>query len=137
MDIDPAILRSIYAYGFEKPSPIQRRGIKPIVDGRDVIGQAQSGTGKTATFSIGALSRVDVTKNTNQVLIMRPTHELTRQITKVITSLSEMMTGIRIKTIVGSSSCGSVLFISVIYTILYYVSFKLIYYYIIFKKKLI
>jgi|LakMenEpi03Aug12_release.lakeMendotaPanAssembly.Ray.scaffolds.fasta_scaffold314621_2 translation initiation factor 4A len=104
LDIDPAILRSIYAYGFEKPSPIQRRGIKPIVDGRDVIGQAQSGTGKTATFSIGALSRVDVTKNTNQVLIMSPTHELSRQITKVITSLSEMMTGIRIKTIVGGSS---------------------------------
>jgi translation initiation factor 4A len=104
LDIDPAILRSIYAYGFEKPSPIQRRGIKPIVDGRDVIGQAQSGTGKTATFSIGALSRVDVTKNTNQVLIMSPTHELTRQITKVITSLSEMMAGIRIKTIVGGSS---------------------------------
>ena len=99
LDIDPNILRSIYAYGFEKPSPIQRRGIKPIIDGRDVIGQAQSGTGKTATFSIGALSRVDLTKSTTQVLIMSPTHELTRQITKVIKSLSEMMEGIRIKTI--------------------------------------
>ena len=104
LDIDPNILRSIYAYGFEKPSPIQRRGIKPLVDGRDVLGQAQSGTGKTATFSIGALSRVDLTKNTNQVLIMSPTHELTKQITKVIKSLSEMMEGIRIKTIVGGSS---------------------------------
>ena len=104
LNIDPSILRSIYAYGFEKPSPIQRRGIKPLVDGRDVIGQAQSGTGKTATFSIGALSRIDITKNTNQVLIMSPTHELTKQITKVIKSLSEMMTGVRIKTIVGGSS---------------------------------
>lgn len=104
LDIDPNILRSIYAYGFEKPSPIQRRGIKPLVDGRDVIGQAQSGTGKTATFSIGALSRVDLTKNTNQILLMSPTHELTKQIAKVITSLSEMMTGIRIKTMVGGSS---------------------------------
>jgi translation initiation factor 4A len=104
LDIDPNILRSIYAYGFEKPSPIQRRGIKPLVDGRDVIGQAQSGTGKTATFSIGALSRIDLTKNTTQALIMSPTHELTRQITKVITSLSEMMDGIRIKTIIGGSS---------------------------------
>jgi translation initiation factor 4A len=104
LDIDPNILRSIYAYGFEKPSPIQRRGIKPIIDGRDVIGQAQSGTGKTATFSIGALSRVDLTKSTTQVLIMSPTHELTRQITKVIKSLSEMMEGIRIKTIIGGSS---------------------------------
>jgi translation initiation factor 4A len=104
LDIDPNILRSIYSYGFEKPSPIQRRGIKPIVDGRDVIGQAQSGTGKTATFSIGTLSRIDLTKNTTQALIMSPTHELTRQITKVITSLSEMMDGIRIKTIIGGSS---------------------------------
>jgi translation initiation factor 4A len=69
-----------------------------------MIGQAQSGTGKTATFSIGALSRVDITKNTNQILIMSPTHELTRQITKVIKSLSEMMDGVRIKTIVGGSS---------------------------------
>lgn len=75
LDIDPNILRSIYAYGFEKPSPIQRRGIKPLVDGRDVIGQAQSGTGKTATFSIGTLSRIDLTKNTTQALIMSPTHD--------------------------------------------------------------
>jgi superfamily II DNA/RNA helicase len=104
LDIDPNILRSIYAYGFEKPSPIQRRGIKPLVDGRDVIGQAQSGTGKTGTFSIGVLSRIDLTKNTTQALIMSPTHELTRQITKVIKSLSEMMDGILIKTIIGGSS---------------------------------
>ena len=104
LDIDGNILRGIFSYGFEKPSPIQRRGIKPLVDGRDVIGQAQSGTGKTATFSIGALSRIDLTKNSNQVLIMSPTHELTKQITKVIKSLSEMMSGVRIKTIVGGSS---------------------------------
>ena len=104
LDIDPNILRSIYAYGFEKPSPIQRRGIKPLVDGRDVIGQAQSGTGKTATFSIGALSRINLEKNETQALIMSPTHELTRQITKVIKSLSEMMDGILVKTIIGGSS---------------------------------
>ena len=104
LDIDPNILRSIYAYGFEKPSPIQRRGIKPLVDGRDVIGQAQSGTGKTATFSIGALSRIKLEKNETQALIMSPTHELTRQITKVIKSLSEMMDGILVKTIIGGSS---------------------------------
>jgi superfamily II DNA/RNA helicase len=104
LDIDPSILRGIYAYGFETPSPIQRCGIKPMIDGRDVIGQAQSGTGKTATFSIGALSKVDIKSDTNQVLIMSPTHELTRQIAKVITSLSGMMKGIRIKTIIGGSS---------------------------------
>ena len=47
--------RGIYAYGFEKPSAIQQRAIKPIIKGRDVIAQAQSGTGKTATFSISIL----------------------------------------------------------------------------------
>ena len=104
LDIPHDLLRGIYGYGYEAPSPIQRKGIKPLVDGRDVIGQAQSGTGKTATFCIGALSKVDITQNTNQILIMSPTHELTRQISKVISSLSEMMTGIRIKTIIGGSS---------------------------------
>ncbi len=104
LDIPPELLRGIYAYGYENPSPIQRKGIKPLVDGRDVIGQAQSGTGKTATFCIGALSQVDITKNTNQILIMSPTHELSRQTSKVITALSEMMVGLRIKTIIGGSS---------------------------------
>jgi len=104
LDINPDLLRGIYAYGFENPSPIQRKGIKPLVDGRDVIGQAQSGTGKTATFCIGALSHVDVSQNTNQILIMSPTHELSRQTSKVITSLAEMMPGLRVKTIIGGSS---------------------------------
>ena len=104
LDIPKELLRGIYAYGYENPSPIQRKGIKPLVDGRDVIGQAQSGTGKTATFCIGALSQVDITKDTNQILIMSPTHELSRQTSKVITALSEMMVGLRIKTIIGGSS---------------------------------
>jgi translation initiation factor 4A len=58
LEISGNILRGIYAYGFEKPSPIQQKAIKPIIMGKDIIAQAQSGTGKTATFSIGALSMV-------------------------------------------------------------------------------
>ena len=104
LDICPELLRGIYAYGFEKPSPIQSKAIKPIIDKLDIIGQAQSGTGKTATFSIGALSRIDIADNSNQVLILSPTHELTHQTAKVLASLSIMMNGIRIKTIVGGSS---------------------------------
>jgi len=104
LDIPRDLLRGIYAYGFEKPSPIQSKAIKPIIEKRDIIGQAQSGTGKTATFSIGALSRVNINDNYSQVLILSPTHELTHQTAKVITSLSGMMTGIRIKTILGGSS---------------------------------
>jgi len=104
LDISGEILRGIYAYGFEKPSPIQCKAILPIIKKRDIIAQAQSGTGKTATFSLGALARVNVNENCNQILIMSPTHELTTQITGVIKSLGSMITGLRIKTVIGGSS---------------------------------
>uniref|UniRef100_A0A6C0ITM1 Helicase n=1 Tax=viral metagenome TaxID=1070528 RepID=A0A6C0ITM1_9ZZZZ len=104
LDINPAILRGIYSYGFESPSPIQSKSIISIVKGKDIIAQAQSGTGKTAAFSVGALSRVNVDLKTNQVLILSPTHELTRQIYEVITSLASSMKDIRIKTMLGKTS---------------------------------
>jgi translation initiation factor 4A len=104
LDIHPDLLRGIYAYGFEKPSPIQSKAIDPIKQGRDIIAQAQSGTGKTAAFTVGALSRVNISESANQVLVMAPTHELAKQIYTVISSLSNMMTGLRIKTIIGGSS---------------------------------
>jgi superfamily II DNA/RNA helicase len=104
LDIDSDLLRGIYAYGFEKPSPIQSKAIDPLKQGRDVIAQAQSGTGKTGAFTVGALSRVNISENVNQVLILSPTHELAQQTFNVISSLSHMMTGIRIKTIMGGSS---------------------------------
>jgi translation initiation factor 4A len=103
-EIHPDILRGIYSYGFEKPSPIQSKAILPIQKGLDIIAQAQSGTGKTAAFTVGALSRVVLTDNYNQILIMAPTHELAQQIFTVISNLSSMMEGIRIKTIIGGSS---------------------------------
>ena len=68
LDIDEAILRGIHSMGFENPSPIQQRAIKPISMGRDIVAQAQSGTGKTATFAIGALSRIDATLKKTQVI---------------------------------------------------------------------
>jgi superfamily II DNA/RNA helicase len=104
LDLNPDLLRGIYSYGFEKLSPIQSKAIDPIRQGRDVIAQAQSGTGKTGSFTVGALSRINVSENSNQVLIMAPTHELAQQITSVIKSISTMMTGVRIKTIIGGSS---------------------------------
>eukprot|EP00971_Amphidinium_carterae_P049376 973123-Amphidinium_carterae.1 len=57
MNLQEGLLRGIYSYGFEKPSAIQQRAIRPVIEGRDTIGQAQSGTGKTATFVIGSLAR--------------------------------------------------------------------------------
>jgi len=90
-DLDENLLRGIYSYGFEKPSAIQQRGIKPILDGRDTIGQAQSGTGKTATFVIGSLQRIDTSLRACQGLILAPTRELANQIQKVALALGDYM----------------------------------------------
>jgi len=104
LDIPSDLLRGIYGFGFERPSPIQRKAIVPILKGKDVIAQAQSGTGKTAAFSVGALSKVDLSKTETQVLIMSPTRELTKQISIVISSLGNMMNGLSVYTLVGGSS---------------------------------
>jgi superfamily II DNA/RNA helicase len=103
LDNDPDILRGIYSYGFERPSPIQKKAIKPIIMGKDIIAQAQSGTGKTAAFGIGALSIVNVQDNFTQVLILSPTKELAKQTTNVLKQLGSMMNGLRIQTIYGGS----------------------------------
>lgn len=70
--------------GFEKPSAIQQRAILPIIRGRDVIAQAQSGTGKTATFSISVLQSIDIQLRETQALVLGPTRELAVQIQKVV-----------------------------------------------------
>jgi translation initiation factor 4A len=103
LDLNPKLLRGIFAYGFEKPSPIQQKAIKPIILGKDVVAQAQSGTGKTATFTIGALANVDVTNNNTQVLVLSPTKELTIQTAKVFENLGGMMEGLRIQRLYGGS----------------------------------
>jgi translation initiation factor 4A len=104
LDIDVNILRGIYSSGFENPSPIQCKSIVPIINKNDIIAQAQSGTGKTAAFTIGALSLIDLKCNTTQALIMTPTHELTKQIANVISGIGSMMDGLRIQILVGGSS---------------------------------
>ena len=91
MGLSEELLRGIYAYGFEKPSAIQSVAILPIVKGRDVLGQAQSGTGKTGTFGIGLLSRIDPTLKQTQALILAPTHELAEQIASVLRAISQYM----------------------------------------------
>lgn len=103
LDLNPKLLRGIFAYGFEKPSPIQQKAIKPIILGKDVVAQAQSGTGKTATFTIGALANVDVTSNNTQVLVLSPTKELTIQTAKVFENLGNMIDGLRIQRLYGGS----------------------------------
>jgi translation initiation factor 4A len=104
LEISPDLLRGIYAHGFENPSPIQKKAIKPLVDGKDIIAQAQSGTGKTATFTIGALSHINLEEDTTQVLVLSPTRELSKQTANVMTSIGGMLKGLRVQTLVGGSS---------------------------------
>lgn len=92
MNLKEDLLRGIYAYGFEKPSAIQQRAILPCVKGHDVIAQAQSGTGKTATFSVSILQKLDTSIRECQALILAPTRELAQQIQKVVGALGDYMT---------------------------------------------
>jgi len=89
MNLKEPLLRGVYAMGFEKPSAIQQRAILPIIEGRDVIAQAQSGTGKTATFAIGILQRIEAELVACQALILAPTRELAQQIQKVVLALGD------------------------------------------------
>nr|CAD7593577.1 unnamed protein product [Timema genevievae] len=91
MHLKEELLRGIYAYGFEKPSAIQQRAIMPCVKTHDVIAQAQSGTGKTATFSISILQLIDTNLRECQALILAPTRELAQQIQKVVIALGDFM----------------------------------------------
>ncbi|KAK3589638.1 hypothetical protein CHS0354_015130 [Potamilus streckersoni] len=91
MSLREELLRGIYAYGFEKPSAIQQRAIIPCIKGHDVIAQAQSGTGKTATFSIAILQQLDINLRSCQALVLAPTRELAMQIQKVVIALGDYM----------------------------------------------
>ncbi|KAJ1374741.1 Eukaryotic initiation factor 4A [Parelaphostrongylus tenuis] len=103
MDLKQNLLRGIYAFGFEKPSAIQQRAIVPCTTGRDVIAQAQSGTGKTATFSISILQRIDENEPNVQALVMAPTRELAQQIQKVMCALGDYM-NIKVLACIGGTS---------------------------------
>jgi translation initiation factor 4A len=102
MQLPDSLLRGVFSYGFEKPSEIQKRGIVPIAKGRDVLAQAQSGTGKTGTFTIGSLCRVDPTLPQIQVLVLVPTHELAEQIYTVAQGIGRYM-GIKAHYAIGGN----------------------------------
>jgi translation initiation factor 4A len=102
LDLDPEILRGIYTYGFEKPSAIQQQAIKPMMMGRDIIAQAQSGTGKTAAFSIAILQKIDPTQLNIQAILLVNTRELAEQIKTVMSALS-IYTKIKIHCCVGGT----------------------------------
>ncbi len=103
-DLKDELLRGIYSQGYETPSQIQKTAIMPIIEKRDIIAQAPSGTGKTATFTVGSLQIIDTSVNKTQVLVLAPTHELVKQISDVISNLGGMMKDLKTKTLVGGTS---------------------------------
>lgn len=100
MPLPEEILRGIYSYGFETPSEIQKRAIIPLLEGKDIIAQAQSGTGKTGTFTIGSLGRIDFKVQKPQVLVLSPTRELADQTNTVMREIGKNA-GIRTRATIG------------------------------------
>ena len=105
MNLREELLRGVFSYGFEKPSAIQQRAIAPIIKGRDLVAQSQSGTGKTAVFSIGALQVLDTTSAKTQTLILSPTRELAEQHEKVIQALGDYL-NVSCHACIGGKSMG-------------------------------
>ena len=102
LDIPETLLRGIYSHGFENPSPIQGKAINPVISGRDVIAQAQSGTGKTGSFLIGSMARVDLSIEQPQVIVLCPNRELANQIFFNFESLNSYL-GIKGALIMGGT----------------------------------
>lgn len=100
-DIDPRILRAVTEMGFSEMTPIQQQAIPLLVEGRDVIGQAQTGTGKTAAFGIPMLQRVEEENRNLQGLILCPTRELAIQAAEELRKFSKYMHGIKMVPIYG------------------------------------
>ena len=103
INLNENLLRGIYTYGYEKPSPIQELAIKPIKDGRDLIAQSQSGTGKTATFVIGSIESLNFNLNKTQVLIISPTRELAIQTSDVFNNLINYLPNVTYSMCIGGS----------------------------------
>lgn len=104
LEIKTSLLRGIYSYGFENPSPIQKKGILPFISKNDLIAQAQSGTGKTGCFTIGTLEIINEENNNIQAIILSPTRELALQIKNVIDKIGVYMKNLKTQLLVGGTS---------------------------------
>ncbi|CAG7889764.1 unnamed protein product [Brassica rapa] len=105
MGIKEDVLRGVYEYGFEKPSAIQQRAVMPILQGRDVIAQAQSGTGKTSMIALSVCQIVDTSSREVQALILSPTRELVSQTEKTIQAIG-LHANIQAHACIGGKSVG-------------------------------
>jgi len=102
-DLAPAIQKAVARVGYETPSPIQRRSIPPLLEGCDLLGVAQTGTGKTAAFALPLLSRLDPNLRVVQMLCLAPTRELAIQVAEAMETFSEDIPGLRILPVYGGT----------------------------------
>ena len=100
------ILKAVREVGYETPSPIQRQAIKSLLEGRDVLGQAQTGTGKTAAFALPVLSRIDLSRLQPQVLVLTPTRELALQVAEAMQTYARYLRGFHVLPVYGGQAMG-------------------------------
>lgn len=106
LDLSPALLQTVQEIGYESPSPIQAACIPHLLEGRDLIGQAQTGTGKTAAFALPILSRIDISRRVPQALVLAPTRELAIQVAEAFQIYARHMEGFHILPVYGGQGMG-------------------------------
>ncbi|WP_435748192.1 DEAD/DEAH box helicase [Nocardioides sp. SYSU DS0663] len=106
LGLDDAVLRALRDVGYETPSPIQAATIPPLLAGRDVVGLAQTGTGKTAAFALPILSRLDLKQKTPQALVLAPTRELALQVCEAFERYAAHRKGVHVLPVYGGQAYG-------------------------------
>jgi ATP-dependent RNA helicase DeaD len=106
LGLSAPILKAVKEAGYETPSPIQAQSISPLVEGRDLLGQAQTGTGKTAAFSLPLLSRLNTKSKAPQMLVLAPTRELAIQVAESMQTYARYLKNFHILPIYGGQSMG-------------------------------
>jgi len=104
MKLAPALLKALEDVGYEQPSPIQAQSIPPLLEGKDILGQAQTGTGKTAAFALPLLSRLDLRRREPQVLVLAPTRELAIQVAEAFKTYARHLKDFHVLPIYGGQS---------------------------------
>ena len=99
--LQPALLKILDDVGYETPSPIQAQAIPLLLEGRDVVGQAQTGTGKTAAFALPILSMLDLKQKDPQVLVLAPTRELAIQVAEAFQKYASYLKGFHVLPVYG------------------------------------
>ncbi|MFZ9583835.1 MAG: DEAD/DEAH box helicase [Pseudohongiellaceae bacterium] len=106
LSLSPAVLQALETSGYERPSPIQAKTIPLLLAGRDVIGQAQTGTGKTAAFALPLLSKLDLAQKEPQVLVLAPTRELALQVAEAFETYGSEIRGLQVLAVYGGAGFG-------------------------------